>query len=318
MDASADSDAPGGGEERGADSSEAADAVLRAASTGETDAVLALLNTCECPRRVCSEALLWAASSGHVETLRALAQHCNADVEQVSENGWNAAMYAARNGHTAAVVTLVQEFGCRADHATSVGRTAIMYAASHGHTATALALALECGADVRRRDVRGFDAIMYASAAGHAATAEALERAASLASAPPPPEPSALRAAGVRVRLDADRTTDQAQPGGAHEVTAMTSHKVLKRKGFCEGVSPSSSAGENAGQAPHGGEPEPERESSVDPHGAFGQRKRAGRRVVTSHLPRKVSTPPLPRPGPCAEGGGLWTILEHIEVGGDS
>ena len=44
---------------------------------------------------------------------------------------------------------------------------------------------------------------------------------------------------------------------------------------------------------------------------------RRGVRIISSHMPRKVSTPTkidqLPA-GPCAQGGGLWTIREAVEA----
>jgi hypothetical protein len=240
-----------------------ADAVLQAASAGETDAVLALHRKCEHPEQVCSQALLMAASNGRLETLRALVQHCNADVEHVSENGWTAPMYAARNGHTETVVALVQEFGCLPDIATSVGRTAIMYAASHGHTDTALALVLECGADARRRDEQGFDAIMYASAAGHRAMAELLKDTTSRVTPPPPPD--------LRPSLDLQRDFCELEipPAAAHDIVDVQSRGGVQ-----------------------------DRKRGSDAHVPFDQRKRAGggRLVITSHLPRKVSAAPTLRP----------------------
>jgi hypothetical protein len=260
--------------------SEVEDAVLQAASAGETDAVLALHGKCRHPEQVCSKALLMAASNGRLETLRALVQHCNADVEHVSENGWTAPMYAARNGHTETVVALVQEFGCHADSATSVGRTAIMYAASHGHTDTALALVLECGADARRRDAQGFDAIMYASVAGHRAMAELLKDTPPRVTTPSPPEPRPA------LDLQRDFCDFDISAAAAHDIADVPSQK-RKEHSRC------SSGGAQ------------DRKRGSDPHVPFDQRKRAGggRRVITSHLPRKVSAPPTLRP-----------ILESIEL----
>ena len=151
--------------------------MVKAAGDGDTASLLQLLGEYSAPACASSQALLYAASSGQTGTVRALVAECQADVEHTASNGWTATMYATRNGHTQCIVALVHEFGASPHRETDVGRTAIMYAASHGHMDAALALAEQCGANVLHEDSRRSNAIMYADAAGYASIAQALREA---------------------------------------------------------------------------------------------------------------------------------------------
>jgi len=276
--------------------------VLKAAGDGATDSLVVLLQELEPQAPVASsEALLYAASSGRLETVRMLVSQCGADVRHVSENGWTATMFAARNGHTEAVVALVNEYSALADHQTSVGRTALMYAASHGHSETAVALAEQCGADPQHGDVRGWSAIMYARAAGHDATARLLEAF-----------HAALAVEHIAPVLAAEHIVPvlAAEHRGATEPRIASESSSHKRKECPSEALPEHMKGDTVVC------------KVVELNTASSKpfKRNSGVRVLTSHLPRKVSTPPpvdqMP-PGPCAEGGGLWTILESLEVGAD-
>jgi len=276
--------------------------VLKAAGDGATDSLVVLLQELEPQVPVASsEALLYAASSGRLETVRMLVSQCGADVRHVSENGWTATMFAARNGHTEAVVALVNEFSALADHETSVGRTALMYAASHGHFETVVALAEQCGADPQHGDVRGWSAIMYARAAGHDATARLLEAF-----------HAALAVEHIVPVLAAEHIVPvfAAEHRGATEPRIASESSSHKRKECPSEALPEHMKGDTVvGKV-----------VELNTVSSKPFKRNSGVRVLTSHLPRKVSTPPpvdQMRPGPCAEGGGLWTILESLEVGAD-
>ena len=146
-----------------------------------------------------------------------------------------------------------------------------MYAACHGHSDTVLALVRECGANVRREDAYGWNAKMYAEAAGHVVLASLIES------------------------LMADPSSDIRVPVLIHNTDSKAS-KEPRAAASCDMRSGQLKTSPGTGK------------------GCCANLKRkSGVRVISSHLPRKVSTPPaldeLP-PGPCAEGGGLWTIQE--------
>lgn len=259
--------------------------VLAAAGSGQTEPLVGMLKHARESLEFTtpsSEALLYAASAGHLGTVKALISECGANVKHVSENGWTATMYAARNGHTEAVVALVNEYSASPDHETSVGRTAIMYAASHGHAETAVALVEECGADPQHGDARGWNAIMYAYAAGHSATARLLED----------------------LRNTAPVSAEKDTGTGAIPPSICTESSSHKRKECAPSEAPPVQKGDKVTE-------------KVTELNTASPKRNSGARVISSHLPRKVSTPPsfdqMP-PGPCAEGGGLWTILETNEV----
>jgi len=259
-------------------------AVLLAAGAGETDSLVAMIKEME-PQvpGASSLSLLYAASSGRLATVRVLVTQCGADVRHVSENGWTATMYAALNGHTEVVIALVYEYSASANYETRVGRRmALMYAASQGHAETAVALAEQCGADLQHEDARGWNAIMYARAAGHSATARSLE------------------ASHAALVVAVHRCTPK-------NSTEWSSHK---RKEV-----PSEALREQTK-----GDTVVSKAAALNITSAKPCKPNSRVRVIISHLPCKVSTPPpldqMP-PGPCADGGGLWTILESVEVGAD-
>jgi len=249
--------------------------LLRGASKGQTDVVVAMLGDAaeHVRENAASEALLYAASNGRVDTLCALIRSCGAQVEHASDNGWTAIMYAARHGHSDVVVALAREFGASSEKATSVGRTAIMYAASQGHTDTVRTLCEQCGANPRRTDASGLTAIMYAKAAGHTETARVLE---------------VLSQQARQEKDGAVRKRDQ----------TIRCEPTVTEKLHHDSEPPQK-------------DPEPPQQAVLQSAQTV-RAPRIGRRLLTSHLPRKVSTPlPSKMPsGPCAEGGGLWTITE--------
>ena len=257
-------------------------AALKAARSGETQALLEVLQhgaaaEVEAGSSLSSQALLWAASGGWCETIDALVTTCRADTAHQSDDGWTATTFAARHGHTAAAVKLVCEHGANVDHAAgTTARTALMYAACHGHSDTVAALVRRCGADVQRQDANGWSARMYAEAAGHAETVKLLDQLHAERGGTPPPLVRDVR-------------------DGASEDDGCI-RRFSEKRALC--------------QTPPDG---PEPYAGIKRH--MGHRR--GVRIISSHMPRKVSTPPkidqLPA-GPCAQGGGLWTIREAVEA----
>ena len=244
--------------------------VVEAACSGETDAIVQLLSVGTVPNQASSQALLYAAGSGHVSTVRALVLSCGADVNYVSDVGWTATMHAARNGRTECVVVLVKEFGARVQFASPAGRTALMYAASHGHIDAVLAL-LDCGADAMHADTRNWNASMYAVALGHTSIAHAVEQYCSRTSKRKPVETKDSVAASIPDLASHARQGTVALPSTTPDALEQSLSQRLRPK------------------------------------------HRSGVRIISSHLPKKVSTrlslDAMP-PGPCASGGGLWTIVE--------
>ena len=162
-----------------------------------------------------------------------------------------------------------------------------MYAASHGHMDAALALAEQFGANVLHEDSRRSNAIMYADAAGYASIAQALREASDC---------RALRKADARSTAPIS-AHEESSPQGPH-----------RRDEYAPAPSPPTQSHED---------PQSFTLPTTTPQNSPSKDKRkSGVRVINSHLPRKVSTPPtldnMP-PGPCAEGGGLWIIVEDAE-----
>ena len=153
-------------------------AALWAAKAGHTATVVALVK--ECGADLCrtdrwgTSAVMLAALGGHTTTLVALVKECGADANTTNNNGRNAVMLAAFGGHTATIVALVKEFGVNANAVSIGGRTAVMGAAQTGCSAAVVALVNGCGADANAVDNDGMTALMLAAAGGHTATVVAL------------------------------------------------------------------------------------------------------------------------------------------------
>ena len=153
-------------------------AALWAAKAGHTATVVALVK--ECGADLCrtdrwgTSAVMLAALGGHTTTLVALVKECGADANTTNNNGRNAVMLAAFGGHTATIVALVKEFGVNANTVSNGGRTAVMGAARTGCSAAVVALVNECAADANAVDNDGMTALMLAAAGGHTTTVVAL------------------------------------------------------------------------------------------------------------------------------------------------
>lgn len=253
--------------------------VLRAASAGRTDAVVSVLG-------------LRVGDASHAR------DRCASE----------ALLHAANCGHIDTVRALAS--ACRADveAVSDSGWSPVMYAARNGHSEVVVALIQEFGANPEHTTSVGRTAIMYAASHGHSHTAKALARCGA--------DPRRGDALGLNAIMYAKAAgyaeiAQMLEASGQKDSARAVCRPVPSEPGATEPVTHITSARQNQSN-------ENRTFQKSAPQQVRGHR--TGRRVVSSHLPRKVSTPPsidtMPS-GPCAEGGGLWTINETAEVFAD-
>jgi hypothetical protein len=249
--------------------------VLRAASAGRTDAVVSFLG-------------LRVGEASHVR------DRCASE----------ALLHAANYGHIDTVRALASS--CRADveAVSDSGWSPVMYAARNGHSEVVVALVQEFGANPEHTTSVGRTAIMYAASHGHTDTAKALEQCGA--------DPRRGDARGLNAIMYAKaagyaETAQMLEASGPKDSAGAVRRPVPSEPGATEPATHTSARQSQSNEKRTFQKSAPQQ---VRGH-------RTGRRVVSSHLPRKVSTPPsidkMPS-GPCAEGGGLWTINETAEV----
>jgi len=149
-------------------------ALMYAAMTGRTDAVMALLSggaRIDETDMDGNTALMYAAMTGRTDAVMALLSG-GARVDETDMGGNAALMYAAMTGHTDAVMALLDR-GARVDETDMGGNTALILAAMYGHTDAAIAL-LDRGARVDETDMYGKTALIFAAMKGHTDAAIAL------------------------------------------------------------------------------------------------------------------------------------------------
>jgi ankyrin repeat protein len=123
----------------------------------------------------CSACML-AAEEGFGEVARALVA-AGAAVDEVDGDGWSGLMFACRNGHHMAVSSLLKARAA-IDHAADDGRTGLIMAACNGHEHCVNTL-IQAGARLDMAEEDGFTALMLAAETGHEAAVRALLRAGS-------------------------------------------------------------------------------------------------------------------------------------------
>jgi len=124
------------------------DSIADAVSKGQTDRVLALLDSgadINTANAAGLTLLMLAAKKGCLEIVRALLDRGAAVNTQATYYGWTALTYAANAGHEE-IVRLLLEQGAALNAKAVRGKTALVVAADRGHTAVVAAL-LEAGAD---------------------------------------------------------------------------------------------------------------------------------------------------------------------------
>jgi len=212
------------------------------------------------------EDILQAANAGKTETVLALlADHAPAAI--ISSE---ALLYAASNGHANTLRALVSS--CRADvrYTSDSGWTATMYAAYNGHTQAVVALVRECGASPEEVSPAGRTPIMYAASNGHTETAIALVQ---LCGADPHRQDSNGASAIMYASAAGHSATAMALKSTCNVIAGSSGHKLQSLSQYA---------------AP------PVLKLACS-------RPKTGVKVISCHLPRKVSTPPV---------DDLFTVLE--------
>ncbi|RLN90567.1 hypothetical protein BBJ28_00015925 [Nothophytophthora sp. Chile5] len=144
-------------------SSQAANSLVSAATTGELALVRALVKVGVLVDAAYKgvTALMAAASNGQLEVLRFLVRH-RANVDFRRADGATALYLACQGGYTDVALYLLKRYAT-ADVITATGKTALHAAVQGGHTAIVSEL-LRCWASTRRKDGAGKRASEYVSA----------------------------------------------------------------------------------------------------------------------------------------------------------
>jgi len=154
-----------------------AQAVITAAYSGDTEAVIAQLDQgADLNARDCDgdTALILAADRGHIELVQVLVER-GADVNAKNQNGETALLRAAGNGR-AAVVKLLLAHQADRNAGDIVNCAPLMRAAYRGHVEVVKEL-LACGVDTHARNSFGNTAATLAARSGHSEIVEMLREA---------------------------------------------------------------------------------------------------------------------------------------------
>jgi ankyrin repeat protein len=111
------------------------------------------------------DALVYAASSGDTDSMKAIIDR-GVDVNLKDANGRTALTYAAEKGHNG-IIELLKAASADLNVVDEDGRTALIYASMNGHGETVKAL-LDAGADVNAKDNAGETAVIHAAEMGRA------------------------------------------------------------------------------------------------------------------------------------------------------
>jgi len=147
---------------------QSSEAILVAASNGETEVVLKLLvekgAAIEAKDKNGRTPLICAAINGQKEVVQLLLEK-DAAIEATNDSGWTPLMYAASGRHKE-VLQLLLEKGANTEVKDSYDQTSLMKAAKDGHKEV-VQLLLEKGADIEAKDKDGKTSLVKASRNGH-------------------------------------------------------------------------------------------------------------------------------------------------------